>query len=367
MSGEASVELRGERPLVNAKVISQSLDLDDVATWFGGAPSTKPGEKASPEQKAKGQELAAKQQLFPDAQLKLARVRSMDANVQYRAVAVRTEKFPIRSMSMNLKLDNGLLSFEPVALEMPQGKIAGTVRLDARQDLAKTQIDALLTGIQLSQFKSKKMTEAPFNGVLRGRVKLEGQGNSVHRFVSSADGVATFVVPHGEVREALAELTGINVARAIGLLLSKDENKANIRCGVADLKATKGTLQVQNMLFDTDNVLITGKGQVGLQAEEFDLSIRGQPKKLRLLRLKSPIVLRGPLRKPSVGLEADAKAVGQTGIAAALGALVAPLAAVVAFVDPGLAKDADCASLLAEAKSQGAPVKTAEIADAPRR
>jgi hypothetical protein len=33
----------------------------------------------------------------------------------------------------------------------------------------------------------------------------------------------------------------------------------------------------------------------------------------------------------------------------------------VAFVDPGLAKDADCASLLADAKTAGAPVKTAEI------
>jgi hypothetical protein len=121
------------------------------------------------------------------------------------------------------------------------------------------------------------------------------------------------------------------------------------------------------MVFDTDNVLITGKGGISLQEERFDLSIRGQPKRLRLLRVKSPIAIRGPLRKPAIGLEVDPKAMGQTGVAAALGALVAPLAAVVAFVDPGLAKDADCASLLAEAKSEGAPVKTAEIENAPRR
>jgi len=52
---------------------------------------------------------------------------------------------------------------------------------------------------------------------------------------------------------------------------------------------------------------------------------------------------------------------------AALAALVTPLAAVVAFVDPGLAEDADCASLLAEAKASGAPVKTAEVEQAPKK
>ncbi|HEY0342806.1 MAG TPA: hypothetical protein VGC34_18530, partial [Steroidobacteraceae bacterium] len=35
--------------------------------------------------------------------------------------------------------------------------------------------------------------------------------------------------------------------------------------------------------------------------------------------------------------------------------LATPLASVLAFIDPGLAKDADCSALLAEAQQQGAP------------
>ncbi|HEV7714618.1 MAG TPA: hypothetical protein VGO53_03430, partial [Steroidobacteraceae bacterium] len=38
----------------------------------------------------------------------------------------------------------------------------------------------------------------------------------------------------------------------------------------------------------------------------------------------------------------------------AIGAVVAPLAAVIAFVDPGLAKDANCSALLAEANTRTA-------------
>jgi hypothetical protein len=40
--------------------------------------------------------------------------------------------------------------------------------------------------------------------------------------------------------------------------------------------------------------------------------------------------------------------VKQGAIAAALGTIVTPIAAVFAFVDPGLAKDQNCAALLAE-------------------
>jgi len=48
--------------------------------------------------------------------------------------------------------------------------------------------------------------------------------------------------------------------------------------------------------------------------------------------------------------------------AAVLGAIGTPLAAIVAFVDPGLNKSADCQQLLADAKSMGAPVHTASAA-----
>jgi hypothetical protein len=48
-------------------------------------------------------------------------------------------------------------------------------------------------------------------------------------------------------------------------------------------------------------------------------------------------------------------------IAAALGALVTPIAAVIAFVDPGLAKDQNCAAMIAEADSKGPRAPKSDI------
>ena len=131
-----------------------------------------------------------------------------------------------------------------------------------------------------------------------------------------------------------------------------------LRCAVADFEVKNGLAQVANAVFDTWVVRAQGKGQIDLKNETLDLRLDGSPKKPRFLRVWAPITLKGSLLHPKPGVDA-AKAAGQVGLAAAIGAVFAPLAAILPFIEPGLAKDADCAALIDEAKSQGAPVKVA--------
>jgi AsmA family protein len=66
------------------------------------------------------------------------------------------------------------------------------------------------------------------------------------------------------------------------------------------------------------------------------------------VRLRSPIEIHGTLAHPEIGLE-PGHVLAQAGSAAALATLLTPIAAVLAFVDKGLAKDANCAALTQEA------------------
>jgi hypothetical protein len=63
-------------------------------------------------------------------------------------------------------------------------------------------------------------------------------------------------------------------------------------------------------------------------------------------------LVRGTLKHPAFSTEAK-KPMAQAGGAIALGVLLTPVAAMLAFVDPGLAKDSDCGALLAEVKAGG--------------
>lgn len=360
MRGELAIAMSGERPRMQGELASDVLNFSDLAAPLGSKVAQKQGTLDDAKQPPPPP--AADTPLFPDAKLQVNRVRAMDADVKYAAKAINAGKVPLKRVAFHIKLNDGVLDIAPFALEFPQGKMAGNARVDARQQVPKAELDVRLTDLRLDQFVAKKPdAQPPFTGVMQARAKLVGSGDSVHNVAGSADGTITFVVPQGEVRAAFAELTGINVARGLGLLLAKDEEKARLRCGVADFQVDDGVMHAKNVVFDTEDVLITGRGELRLKPEELDLEIKGQPKELRFMRLRTPIKVRGHLRKPSVGIDAG-KTAKQTGIAAALGALIAPLAAVVAFVDPGLAEDADCSALFAEAKKQGASIKGDQVA-----
>jgi hypothetical protein len=95
-----------------------------------------------------------------------------------------------------------------------------------------------------------------------------------------------------------------------------------------------------------------------MDTERLDFQLKGHPKKFQLVRLVAPVTVKGTLLSPKVGVETG-QAIGQGGLGLALATVLSPLAAVLPFIDAGLAKDANCQALLADGVAQGAPVKSA--------
>lgn len=355
IAGDLRVDTRGERPFLDADLRSRQLDFDDLATVFGGAPATGEGETASEGQVVVARQMQANARIFPDAPLQVERIRSMDAELSYTAEAIEAPHLPLRGADLHLTLKNGLLNADRVVFSLPQGDFAGAIALDAREDIPITTMDMRLSGARLEQLIPAQSGGAqPLRGDLVGRVKLRGQGLSVHDAMSTADGEVLVVIPQGEVREAFAELLGVNVVKGLGLLLSGDQSQTPIRCAVGHFRARDGVLRSNQIVFDTEPVLGQGEGRIDLGREQLSLRIDGEAKEPRLIRLMAPVTVSGPLLKPRVGVEAGG-AIAQGGLAAALGAVAAPLAALLPFIDPGLAEDASCGALIAEARRQGAP------------
>jgi AsmA family protein len=349
VSGSLSIDTGRDRPKLTATLVSKQLNLADLAAPLGteATATRKSNTLATPTSAVAPAPAPAL--LLPDADLQVQRVRGMDADVQFDAASVTTSKMPMNEVHFHLTLDNGMISLNPLAFALPQGEFSGTVTIDAQASTPQTSIDMKLSNVDLAQFIPKSGKAAPFEGQLQGRIKMHGSGTSVHKTAADAEGDITLVIPKGEMREALAELTGIDVSRALGLILTKNERNTDVRCGVANFKADNGDLKATAFVIDTTNVLVTGQGQIDLKSETLDLSLRGQPKKVRILRLRTPIMVRGTLLQPKIGVQ-PGKLAAQTGGALALGALLTPVAALLAFVDGGLAKDANCAALIGQAE-----------------
>ncbi|MFL6600375.1 MAG: AsmA family protein [Steroidobacteraceae bacterium] len=367
LQGKLDIDATRKRPYIKGDLVSERLRMKDLAASLGSKPKsgdsldaktqTDGASKKRPQPKEKAPPPDPNARLFPDAHLQTERVRAMDGDVHFQAKSIEAGSVPFKRVAIHVKLDDGVLALDPFAFEMPQGHLKGNVKIDARKKVPKAHIDVRVKDIRLDQLKTKSMAPdapAPLSGVMVARAVIDGTGDSVHSVMSNANGVLTVVLPNGEVRSAFAELTGINVAKGVGLLLTKSDDRAQIRCGVAQFNIKDGLMKAENVTFDTQDVVIKGQGDIKLGPEELNLQIKGEPKKVRFTRLRTPIEVKGHLRKPSVGVDVGSTA-KQGAIAAALGAIVTPIAAVLAFVDPGLAKDQNCAGMLEEAEHKGPP------------
>ena len=355
------------RPDLTGALTSRRLDFKDLGSLFGATGRNKP---AAPKLAvAAPAKPAANRRLLPDAPLDASRIRSMDANVTYKAETVQASpNLPLRSVSLGVKLDHGLLTLNPVDFQFPQGRMSGSVSINARGAVQRNAVDLRLSGIKMQSFlpaSPKNPAPPALEGTLDARARLSGDGDTVHKAAATSDGEVVAVIPGGVVRQAFAELMGINASKGLFLLLNKNQQQTNIRCAVADFRVRNGVFQVQRVVLDTDVVIVNGSGDINLNDETLNLAFKGDSKKFRLFHLNVPLTIGGHLANPTFGVKPTG-AILQAGASVALGAIVFPPLALLPFIDPGLAHNADCASVLQIGKSAGAPIKASQVRNAPR-
>jgi AsmA family protein len=372
MRGTVLIETkRGGAPShTEADLRSQLLRLSDLGAQAAGrAPTPVDGKRL----------------VLPDTPFQLQGARKSDAVIDFHAQALEVGRVSLRALAAKVKIDEGTITVAPVSATLREGKVTGGFKIDVSHDVPWADVDFRVVHLKLGLFdrkpagggasadeKAAGKTSAgsdraatddgkaiasgaaasppPLDGPLQARIALKGRGNSIHELASNATGTVTAVLPHGAVRSSLAELAGFDL-RGLGLMATGSKADTGIRCGVASFDVKDGTLTAQRLLVDTDPVLITGKGTINLDSEALDLQFEGHPKHPRL-RVRAPLLVRGTFKHPAFSIEAK-KPMAQAGGAIALGMLLTPVAAMLAFVDPGLAKDTDCGALLAEAQTGG--------------
>ena len=282
---------------------------------------------------------AAGREPEPDPALDVAALRRSDAIWNVRAERIEAGPVTLHAVTARMSIDHGVL--EPVSLsaDMLGGKLELQVKIDVRNEVPAEKLDLTITAAQLGQLavggtavKGTAVQGVPaIEGPLAVRARLIGRGKSVHQVAASASGSVTATMVGGSIRDSLAELTGVDL-RGLGLLLTKSKKQAAIRCGVARFQGEGGIFAAQTLLIDTDPVLIAGEGGADLNTDTLDFVLRGYPKSLRILKLNSPIQIKGSFAHPSIGLETRSSKL--------------------VLIDRGKTADVDCVALLREAGSQ---------------
>jgi AsmA family protein len=335
MSGTVSVDSSGGRARIEGELRSRLLRLADLGANAAGR-SAQPHDTAL---------------RLPDTPLRSGNLQRSDAHVRFSARELEIGREALQAVSAVFSVDHGALALDDLSATLADGTLSGSARLDAAQ-VPRGALDLSVAGIRLDELHYKDGSAPPLSGALSGRMQLTAQGASLHALAAGANGTVSVVIPQGAMRAALAGAASLDLNGALGLMLKSNKDTA-VRCAVLSLDAHEGVFTTRTLVIDTDKALITGTGDVHMDTETLDLTLHGRPKKT-VLGLRSAVAIRGTLSKPEVSLSGHGM-LAQAGIAVALGAVLTPLAAVLAFVNPGLVHEPDCAALLAQAASTAPP------------
>ena len=338
IGGSISYDIGPERPLLKGELVSHLLDLDDLGGFLGATPGTGSGETASAAQQARSRKADRTGRVLPQSEFKLGKLRAMDADVKLRADRIEAHPLPLEKMTVHLKLDDGLLTLDPLNFAAAGGSLESHVKLDARHDPIATALDLRARELELQ--KLFPAVKTPGVGLIGAHVQLAGEGNSVAQMLATSDGEVGVVMGQGRLSNLILELAGLDVAEALKFLVGKDR-MVTVRCAYADLEARDGLMNVRGFAFDTTDTVLLGEGNADLREEKLALKLKPKPKDVSPVTLRSPLRIGGTFKDPSV-LPEPAPLALRVAAAAALFAL-APPAALLALIETGPGKDTDCA------------------------
>lgn len=339
LAGRATLELDGERPHLEAKLRARRLDFDDLGTTIGAAPGTGPDETASPAQRRLAAERAASGQLFPTRSFRPERLRTMDADVTLDAANIVSPRLPVSAMTVRLQLRDGVLVLDPLGFAAAGGRIAGSVRLDAREDPIAARADLRMRDLEVPRLLPDAKLASNSMGTIAGTISLSGRGNAVAPMFATAEGNVALLMGRGRVSNLLLEKAGLDIAEVLGFMLTEDRT-VPVRCAWADFDVTGGVMTAQALAFDSSDTVISGEGSIDLGAERFDLTLHPRPKDSSLAALRVPLEVTGSFRDPDISPKG-----GQLALRALAGAAlyaIAPPAALLALVETGPGRSTDC-------------------------
>lgn len=339
------------RPKLEGALESRQLRMADLGPLIG-VKSGKGSEKTE-QAKAKRGEASSQpaDRVLPHDKFDTKSWDVMDADVKFSGKRIEhSSSLPISDLSTHLTLKNGDLLLDPLRFGMAGGNLNATLHLEGDKSPMRGRIDLHARNLKLRQLFPDVEAMQSALGQMNGDATLSGRGNSVADLLATSNGELKLLMNDGLISRSLMEIVGLNVGNyVVGKLFGDDEVKIN--CAAANLQVNNGLASSRLFVFDTENAIINITGTTNFANERLDLSINPDSKGIRIITLRSPLYVRGTFKNPDAGVKAG-PLIARGAAAVALGAVVAPAAALLALISPSDNDDNQCTRVLQQMKGK---------------
>lgn len=297
--GKATILKRDGRTQIDANVRASQFDFDDLANDRDRA-------------QAAASRAAIGPRVLPPTPINLSHLGRTDGTLRFRVDHLLSGGGTVfRTLNGRLNLDHRVLTVDHIVATLATGQMTGVLRVDHRSGRPKFSTDLRLEGMALDTLLGMP---DDIDGIVRGRMTLAGEGNTVREALSHAVGKAAIVSNHGTIKATVADVLGQDLGGTIKQAILHPSDRLPLRCLIADFRAGAGVLTPSPLAIDTGTSIGRGSGHIDLADETIALTLAGRTRGDPALRIVDPIRLGGTLSKPAVAIAGSGSAGGRPSV-----------------------------------------------------
>lgn len=280
-----SLELRpGRTPRIRAQLRSGTIDL---GPWL---------EEERDESEARPKKKTAK--VFPDASLGLGEISAVPVDLVLDAEHLEARSARLDVTHAELGLDRGKLHLTPLRARFEGAAIELNLEVDDATRTPRLSLRVLAQDVNLGELLRRMEVTDELKALVDVGIHVTGAGDSVASIMGSLNGEAALAVSEGEIPTRWVDVAVADLAKLL-TAWARPPRTTEIECGVVQFQLTDGVAHTQVLLFDTERMTLSGKGDIDLRKEKLHMELAPRPRDKRLLSLATDVRLGGTLASPS--------------------------------------------------------------------
>jgi hypothetical protein len=295
LGGSGRLDLSGPRPRAELRVAAPSIQLDDFPM---PQRLTDPLEPSRQDDGLRGASARTAGRI--DRLLSARFLRRFDATVAVQADEVLSGTDRLADGAFQLKLQEGRLDLDPMALNLPGGGMLLSIAYDLKQSEIDFQVAAQIERFDYGIIARRLRRADDLSGLFSLNLELAGTAPSLDSTLRHANGRLDIAVWPNELRSGVFNLWSANLVLALLPLIDPGQ-KSQVNCIVGRFDLKDGDLSDDKFLIDTSTVRIRGTGHANLRTEELAVIFRPRAKGPGLFRMQTPLRVSGTLSDQRFG------------------------------------------------------------------
>ena len=284
LRGLAKVEFL-ERPKITLRLESGVLDLTALMNGLDKEASPKP--PSTP-----------RDRVFSNDPLPFDALDKVDADIDVKAQNIHAMDARLTFGRMILKLDNGAFSIDKFEAKYKGADISGTFE---RLPVSPSRLTCrfLVQQFDLGGFLKETGVDDQVQAVVDFAADLNSRGNSAHSLVANLDGSMGAVMGKGYLSQYF-NLISVDLSKEIFKIWKPRTKASQIKCAVVQFDITDGLAVSQAFVFNSQDAVLTGKGEVNLDTEKINFLLVPKPKHPGVMEFSTNLRVSGTLMDPKV-------------------------------------------------------------------